>query len=102
MKPGNLKCPVCDKKVKKLNWHLRLSHGVDRNLKTTFNGFKHQCQICEKPFRDKGNLGRHMLSCQKKNSNDCKCSLCGKSFSSKKNKEIHIKDMHLAGKSCVK
>ena len=104
IKPHNLSsnCPVCDKSVKKLNWHLRMTHGVDKNLVPTFSKFKHHCEVCGKPFRDKCNLERHIPSCHKMVDDGRKCHLCGKIFQSKTNKETHIKDIHETYRMCEK
>ena len=96
------RCPICDKLVRKLNWHLRQTHGLDKNLNPTFSKFKHHCERCEKPFRDKCNLERHIPSCHKSLDDDRKCNICNKSFHSKRNKEIHIKEIHMTAKICEK
>ena len=97
------KCPLCSKEVKKVNWHLKMTHGVDKNLNPTVSSYKHHCEGCDKPFIDKCNLERHLHSCEKKNLEDVrKCNICSKTFSSKKNKEIHMKEMHLIAKVCEK
>ena len=81
-------CPLCDKEVLKLNWHLKLTHGVDKNLKPTFSRYKHTCTGCGKPFRDKCNLERHLPSCQRKElKENNRCNMCDKAFSSKKSKK---------------
>ena len=55
-KKKSLTCPICNRKVIKLNKHLRITHSVDRNLNPTFNQLKFQCKVCGKPFRDTYNL----------------------------------------------
>ena len=54
-----LKCPMCEKNVKKLYRHSRITHGVDKDLNPTFQQLKYQCHHCGKPIRDNSNLTRH-------------------------------------------
>ena len=101
--PSNqVPCPLCNKTVKKINRHLRISHGVDKDLKPTFNQLKYQCEVCGKPFRDNCNLARHARSCVSKEATASDCIICGKCFSSKNNMKKHIKEVHKATRTCEK
>ncbi|XP_068231413.1 zinc finger protein 83-like isoform X2 [Palaemon carinicauda] len=52
-------------------------------IKKPFN-----CQICDKPFRDRGNLAGHMQKHRK--SKDFICNICGKALGDKRTLKYHI------------
>eukprot|EP00092_Neocalanus_flemingeri_P038843 GFUD01042289.1.p1 GENE.GFUD01042289.1~~GFUD01042289.1.p1 ORF type:complete len:969 (-),score=187.65 GFUD01042289.1:50-2956(-) len=96
------RCPLCKKNVQKLNWHLKMTHGVDKNLNPMFNHFKYHCKTCDKPMRDFSNLSRHEKSCRKSPERDFQCDVCLKIFFSKRNMMNHKKEIHQTPKTCEK
>ena len=78
-----IKCQYCDQKINKSNMvsHIKVSHTKENN-----------CQSCQKSFRSKGALGKHMQMCL--TGNKPKCSLCNKAFSCEETLIRHIKMKH--------
>ena len=58
-------CPLCQKKIKRLNWHLKGTHGVNKNMEPIIVESKYQCKFCDKKMRDSSNLKRHEIHHQK-------------------------------------
>ena len=96
-------CPLCNLQVRKLNWHLKTKHDVDKNLEPVFKTFKYHCKTCDKPMRDLWNLSRHEKSCVAADpQTDYRCDVCLKIFVSKQNLTAHKKAIHETSKICEK
>ena len=65
-------------------------NGVEENMKE--NAYQeHQCNICEKTFKEKRRLVDHMTDVH---SGRKDCSQCTESFSNKRNLNRHIREVH--------
>lgn len=88
----NYKCPLCDKTYK--------SHGSLSLHKRSHTGQKVTCEICERSFRDPGDLKKH-YNVVHSDERNYKCDSCGLAFKILSSLSAHIKHKH-ADKSLVK
>lgn len=77
-----IKCEICDKRLKPhaMYYHMKYRHTDEKNF---------QCSLCNKSFKTKDNINRHMM----RHNMEFKCDICGKKFSENSNLQHHLR-MH--------
>ncbi|KAG5666876.1 hypothetical protein PVAND_014884 [Polypedilum vanderplanki] len=75
-----LTCEICQKQLKPhaMYYHMKFKHSNERT---------HQCPLCDKTFKTKDNITRHIMR-HKPNFN---CEFCGKKFPENSRLQIHLR-----------